>query len=176
MAACRLKRPLATRRKNWSDHCSWLSPPGDPNARRWPSGPWAIEGVSVVRGLEPGRRDEAKPSSSQNIWPRVPRGKPRAGMTGEPCSHPPDGVAATVAGVAGVAVSGAGAVGAPGAVGTGAGPAGAVQQAQRLQGKWPLGPRAGFEDLPAGKVNRPGWLVGGRPAGQVLAGQQTSFS
>jgi len=35
----------------------------------------------------------AGPSSSQNIWPRVPNGKPSSGMTGELCSQPPDGVA-----------------------------------------------------------------------------------
>ena len=41
----------------------------------------------------PGANDAGKPSSSQNIWARVPSGNPRSGMTGEDCSQPPDGVA-----------------------------------------------------------------------------------
>ena len=41
-------------------------------------------GVSVVRGRLPGASDEGWPSSSQQIWPRVPTGKPSSGTTGEP--------------------------------------------------------------------------------------------
>ena len=47
----------------------------------------------VVRGRVRGCSDDARPSSSQNICARVPRGQPSAGMTGELCSQPPDGVA-----------------------------------------------------------------------------------
>src|SRR5260370_10510788 len=54
---------------------------------------WARVGVSVVRGRLPGASEPGRPSSSQNIWPRVPSGKPSSGMTGELCSQPPDGVA-----------------------------------------------------------------------------------
>ena len=53
----------------------------------------ASPGESVVRGRVPGFSDEARPSSSQNICARVPRGHPSAGMTGELCSQPPLGVA-----------------------------------------------------------------------------------
>ena len=44
----------------------------------------------------PGRSELASPSSSQNIWARVPRQKPSSGMVGELCSQPPLGVAATM--------------------------------------------------------------------------------
>ena len=48
---------------------------------------------SVERGRLPGASEAGSPSSSQNICARVPSGKPSAGMTGEDCSQPPDGVA-----------------------------------------------------------------------------------
>ena len=48
---------------------------------------------SVERGRLPGASEAGRPSSSQNICPRVPSGKPSSGMTGEDCSQPPDGVA-----------------------------------------------------------------------------------
>src|SRR5690348_7421823 len=53
-------------------------------------------GVSVVRGRLPGASAFGCPSMSQNIWARVPSGKPRPGMTGELCSQPPLGVAAAM--------------------------------------------------------------------------------
>ena len=40
-----------------------------------------------------GGSDDASPSSSQNICRRVVVQKPRRGITGEPCSQPPLGVA-----------------------------------------------------------------------------------
>ena len=43
-----------------------------------------------------GASELGRPSSSQNICARVPRQKPRPGMTGEPCSQPPLGVAETM--------------------------------------------------------------------------------
>ena len=49
-----------------------------------------------MRGRLPGASAAGWPSSSQNIWARVPRQKPSSGMTGEDCSQPPDGVADTM--------------------------------------------------------------------------------
>ena len=48
---------------------------------------------SVERGRLPGASEPGRPSSSQNICPREPSGQPSAGITGEDCSQPPDGVA-----------------------------------------------------------------------------------
>ena len=42
-----------------------------------------------------GASELGRPSSSQNICARVPRQKPSPGITGEPCSQPPLGVAET---------------------------------------------------------------------------------
>ena len=50
-------------------------------------------GESVVRGRAPGRNEEGRPSSSQNICARVPSGQPSVGITGELCNQPPLGVA-----------------------------------------------------------------------------------
>ncbi len=46
-----------------------------------------------MRGRSPGASEAGRPSSSQNIWARVPRQKPSSGIVGEACSHPPLGVA-----------------------------------------------------------------------------------
>ena len=71
------------------------SPPGVPKARQGSPSRRASDGLRVVRGRVPGRSELASPSSSQSIWARVPRQKPRPGTTGELCSQPPLGVAAT---------------------------------------------------------------------------------
>src|SRR4051812_38344428 len=96
MAACRSSPASAWASQKHSCHCSCWSPPGVPNARTGSPPRRASEGVSVVRGRLPGARELGRPGSSQNIWARVPRGKPRSGTTGELCSQPPDGVAATM--------------------------------------------------------------------------------
>src|SRR5665213_3692767 len=70
-----------------------MSPPGVPKARYGLPPRSAIDGDRVVRGRAPGRRLSGKPSSSQNIWPRLVRQNPRLGMVGELCNQPPLGVA-----------------------------------------------------------------------------------
>src|SRR5487761_1158849 len=82
-------------RKNSSDHWSCWSPPGVPNARYGSPSRSARLGLSVVRGRLPGASVAGSPGVRVNICARVPRQKPSPGMTGELCSQPPLGVAAT---------------------------------------------------------------------------------
>ena len=84
---------MRCRRRSSNCHCSCWSPPGEPPANMGIPSRWTIVGVSVVRGRRPGARDDARPSSSQNICSRLPSAKPSSGMVGELCSHPPLGVA-----------------------------------------------------------------------------------
>ena len=95
IASWRSRPKRAWARKNWRVHWSWASPPGVPKARQGSPSRRASDGLRVVRGRVPGRSELASPSSSQSIWARVPRQKPRPGTTGELCSQPPLGVAAT---------------------------------------------------------------------------------
>ena len=53
-------------------------------------------GERVVRGRAPGIRLDGNPSTSQNIWARVPSGKPSSGITGELWNQPPLGVAVII--------------------------------------------------------------------------------
>ena len=64
-----------------------------PASGRAPRRASAIPTDSVERGRLPGASEAGRPSSSQNICPRVPSGNPSSGITGEDCSQPPDGVA-----------------------------------------------------------------------------------
>ena len=52
--------------------------------------------MRVVRGRRPGAREDGCPGSSHVICRRVPRQNPSAGIVGEDCSQPPDGVAETM--------------------------------------------------------------------------------
>ena len=94
-AACRPSPRRAWARKNCNVHWSWASPPGVPKARHGSPSRSASEGLRVVRGRMPPAIELASPSSSHSIWARLPRQKPRPGTTGELCSQPPLGVAAT---------------------------------------------------------------------------------
>ena len=67
--------------------------PGEVGLRRRAARAWAT-GWCAAGGRARGWT--GRPSSSQNICARVPRPKPRLGMTGEDCSQPPEGVAATM--------------------------------------------------------------------------------
>ncbi len=82
--------------KTCSVHWSCWSPPGVPRARDDSPSRAAIVGERVVRGRLPGSSEFGRPSSSQNIWARVPSGKPSEGITGAPQSQPPLGVAETM--------------------------------------------------------------------------------
>ena len=95
MASCRFIPNTTWFRKKASVHWSCWSPPGVPKARYGSPPRSARLGVSVVRGRLPGASVLGSPSVRVNIWARVPRQKPRPGMTGELCSQPPLGVAET---------------------------------------------------------------------------------
>ena len=79
-----------------SGHWSCCSPPGVPKpstACRRAAPSWARAWCAAACR---GSRLFGRPGSSQNIWQREPRQKPRPGITGEDCSQPPDGVALTI--------------------------------------------------------------------------------
>src|SRR5262249_27602441 len=91
IAACRFIPYATWLSQNPSCHWSCWSPPGVPNASTGSPPRTASVGDSVLRGRRPGASEFGRPSSSQHIWARVPRQKPRPGTAGELCSQPPDG-------------------------------------------------------------------------------------